>query len=100
MSKPRMFAVDPDEIRDVLAHPMCATKTVFDRELLHRLIAHSFSITKDEKLTILDDLHMHSQEVIDDFIRILEREQRNFADLNERAADIFDEPAAADETVH
>lgn len=56
----------------------------FDQKFFLRLLAGSISLTKDEKLKIIKSIPKLSQYQIDELIKILQEEQRKFAELSEK----------------
>lgn len=53
----------------------------FDEPYFIRLLAGSISLTKDEKIRIIDSIPKLKQAQIDELIRIFEEEKRKFAEL-------------------
>ncbi len=83
-----LFPCNPEEVRAILAlsfppHPA----TTFDESELLRLIAYSFSITKEEKEELVQRSAAYSQHQVDEVIRILKEEQTKFSELNKQHAE-------------
>lgn len=84
---PQLFAVDPQEITTILALSVPAhAETTFDDAQFLDLVAHSFSITIDEKKEIVASVPKFSQHQVDELFRILQEERVKFAELNTRHA--------------
>lgn len=62
----------------VPAHPL-----KFDEQYFLHLLAGSISLTKDEKIRIIESIPKLKQTQIDELIRIFEEERRKFAELSE-----------------
>ena len=78
-----LFAVDAEEIAEILALPMPAhPETTFDDAVLRDLIARSYSVRIDEKRHIIASCATYSQYQIDELFRILTAERERFAQLN------------------
>jgi hypothetical protein len=56
----------------------------FDEQAFLHLLAGSISLSKEEKVRILEAIPKLRQEQIDELIRIFEEERRKFAELSER----------------
>lgn len=59
----------------------------FDEQYFLRLLAGSISLTKDEKLRIIESIPRLKQSQIDELIRIFEEEKRKFAELSAKHVD-------------
>lgn len=78
-----LFQVPEAEVTTVLAVPIPAHPgTSFDEAQLKDLVAHSFSMTLEEKREALGKIGVLSQHAINELIRILTEEQAKFAELN------------------
>lgn len=55
----------------------------FDEQYFLHLLAGSISLTKDEKIRIIESIPKLKQTQIDELIRIFEEERRKFAELSE-----------------
>ena len=79
-----LFAVDPKEVKTVLAATIPQHETVFDEAQLRSLVACALSITLAEKLEIISGISKFSQLQIDALVRILSEERVVFAELEEK----------------
>ncbi|MBV8516488.1 MAG: hypothetical protein JO197_03700 [Acidobacteria bacterium] len=80
-----LFAVKAEEIALIDALPVPEhPSTTFDDERYRALIARSFSITADEKRSILESTPKFTQHQVDELFRILEEERQKFSELNAR----------------
>lgn len=71
-------------------------KATFNHAEFRDLLAHSHSITEDEKACIMESIGHTSQHDMDEFIRVLREERAHFADINRR----YDEQMEARLPVH
>lgn len=64
-----------------------ANNLSFDGQYFLRLLAGSISLSKDEKLRIIESIPRLQQSQIDELIRIFEEEKRKFAELSAKHVD-------------
>src|ERR1044071_6679255 len=70
-----VFRVDPAEIAEISALPVPYHTTVFDEAEFLRLVAHSYSLTLEEKRDMVAYVPTCAQSAIDALFRIFREEQ-------------------------
>lgn len=81
-SKPANFQLGT-LLAPVLNIKVGAHTTQFDEQYFLHLLAGSISLTKEEKIRIVDSIPKLKQVQIDELVRIFEEERRKFAELGE-----------------